>query len=80
MSRFQRLTNVPHCVAIGRDGGLLVMVPYDEEGETVTPVTVHLDAAADHPSAADREVQGMKPKMAYFSQEDVLHLVISEED
>ena len=28
-------------VAIGRDGGRLVMVPYDEEGETVTPVTVH---------------------------------------
>jgi hypothetical protein len=28
-------------VAIGRDGNRLVMVPYDEEGDTVTPVTIH---------------------------------------
>ena len=30
-------------VAVGRDGGLLIMVPYDHdfERETMTPVTVH---------------------------------------
>jgi hypothetical protein len=28
-------------VAIGRHGSQLVAIPYDEEDETVTPVTVH---------------------------------------
>lgn len=28
-------------IAIGRDGDQLVMIPYDQEGETVTPVTIH---------------------------------------
>jgi hypothetical protein len=28
-------------VAVGRYGSQLVMIPYDQEGETVTPVTVH---------------------------------------
>ena len=28
-------------VAIGRDGSHLLMVPYDQEGELVIPVTVH---------------------------------------
>lgn len=28
-------------IAVGRHTGLLVMVPYEEEGETVTPVTIH---------------------------------------
>jgi uncharacterized protein YuzE len=32
-------------------------------------------------SAANREIQTMtKPKLSYFEQEDILHLVISEEE
>ncbi|HEX3531582.1 MAG TPA: hypothetical protein VH988_31375 [Thermoanaerobaculia bacterium] len=28
-------------VAVGRDGSHLVVIPYEQEGETLTPVTVH---------------------------------------
>ena len=28
-------------VAIGRHGSRLVLVPYEQEGETMTPVTIH---------------------------------------
>jgi uncharacterized DUF497 family protein len=28
-------------IAVGRHAGSLVMVPYEEEGETVTPITIH---------------------------------------
>ena len=28
-------------VAVGRHGSLLVMVPYEQEHDTVTPITVH---------------------------------------
>jgi hypothetical protein len=28
-------------VAVGRDGGQLVLIPYEQEGETFTPVTIH---------------------------------------
>jgi uncharacterized protein YuzE len=32
-------------------------------------------------AAADREIQAMtEPRLAYFSEEDVLHLVISEDE
>ena len=29
-------------VAVGRHGNRLVLVPYEQEGDTVTPVTVHM--------------------------------------
>lgn len=29
-------------VAVGRHGKQLVMIPYDREGATVTPVTIHV--------------------------------------
>jgi uncharacterized protein YuzE len=39
------------------------------------------DSAADYLSAADREIPTTrKPKLSYFEQEDVLHLVITEEE
>ena len=28
-------------VAVGRHGSQLVVIPYDQEGETLTPVTIH---------------------------------------
>jgi hypothetical protein len=28
-------------VAIGRDGAHLVVIPYDQEGDRITPVTIH---------------------------------------
>ena len=28
-------------IAVGRHDDLLVMIPYDQEGDTVTPVTIH---------------------------------------
>ncbi len=28
-------------VAVGRHGNRLVMIPYEQEGETMTPVTIH---------------------------------------
>jgi RNA:NAD 2'-phosphotransferase (TPT1/KptA family) len=28
-------------VAVGRHGSRLVMIPYEQEGETVTPITLH---------------------------------------
>ncbi|HYG61881.1 MAG TPA: hypothetical protein VEL74_04830 [Thermoanaerobaculia bacterium] len=34
-------TATQRMVAVGRDRHQLVMIPYEEEGETVTPVTVH---------------------------------------
>ena len=34
-------TSTQRMVAIGRQGSLLVMIPYDEDGDTATPVTVH---------------------------------------
>lgn len=43
-------------------------------------ITSH-DPATGHLSAEDREVPTMtKPKMLYFDQEDILHLVVSEEE
>jgi len=34
-------TATQRTVAVGRHGRQLVMIPYEQEGETVTPVTVH---------------------------------------
>ena len=34
-------TATQRMIAVGRDGDQLVMVPYEQEGETVTPVTIH---------------------------------------
>lgn len=34
-------TATQRMVVVGRHGGLLVMIPFDQEGETVTPVTIH---------------------------------------
>jgi uncharacterized DUF497 family protein len=34
-------TTTQRKIAVGRDGDQLVMVPYEQEGETVTPVTIH---------------------------------------
>lgn len=28
-------------VAVGRQGAQLVVIPYEQEGETITPITVH---------------------------------------
>ena len=28
-------------VAVGRHGGILVMIPYEQQGDELTPVTVH---------------------------------------
>jgi len=28
-------------VAVGRDGSQFVMIPYDQDGETFTPITIH---------------------------------------
>jgi len=36
---FDRVTQ--RMVVVGRHGAGLVMVPYDQEGEIVTPVTIH---------------------------------------
>jgi hypothetical protein len=34
-------TATQRMVVVGRHGDLLVMIPFDQEGETVTPVTIH---------------------------------------
>lgn len=34
-------TATQRMIAVGRDGDQLVTVPYEQEGETVTPVTIH---------------------------------------
>ena len=37
-------TATQRMVAVGRHGDRLVMIPYEQEGETVTPVTIHATA------------------------------------
>lgn len=34
-------TATQRVVAVGRHGNLLVMIPYEQEGEAVTPITIH---------------------------------------
>ena len=34
-------TTTHRLIAVGRHGSRLIMVPYEKEGETITPVTVH---------------------------------------
>ena len=34
-------TTTQRMVVVGWHGNLLVMIPYDEEGDAVTPVTIH---------------------------------------
>lgn len=34
-------TATQRMIVVGRDGDQLIMVPYEHEGETVTPVTIH---------------------------------------
>lgn len=34
-------TATQRMVVVGRHGNLLIMVPYEQEGEVMTPITVH---------------------------------------
>jgi hypothetical protein len=37
-------TATQRMVAVGRHGNRLIMIPYEQEGETVTPITIHATA------------------------------------
>jgi hypothetical protein len=66
-------------VAVGRHASRLVMVPYEQEHDTVTPITIHATARQQIPVRLRIGKFTMnEPKMFYFAQEDVLHLVIAE--
>ncbi len=34
-------TGTGHKVVVGRHGGLLVMIPYEQTGDDIVPVTIH---------------------------------------
>jgi uncharacterized protein YuzE len=70
-------------VAVGRHGNRLVIVPYEQEHETVTPVTMHATTRQqiNVRLRTGRFIITMnKPKLFYFEKEDILHLVIAEEE
>ena len=56
------------------------MVAYGVEGDVVTPVTVHVITRQQIRYREQTEGSYMnKPRMIYFEEQDVLHLVLTSE-
>jgi uncharacterized protein YuzE len=72
-------TETGRAVVVGRHNKQLVMIPYEVDNDTITPVTVH--ATCRQQIRFRLRTGGLrmnKTRIRYFEQEDILHLVVAE--
>jgi uncharacterized protein YuzE len=68
-------------VVVGKHDKRLVVIPIERSGNSIMPVTIHTTTRANRSDfvcvVGDSSMK--KPRMAYFEESDVLHLMIADE-